>query len=348
MSVRAVMAGAEGSGAVSAAANAMPWCALRANGDATCPGRLARLLAGLALGRLDAKHRRKEPRAWLSGGQPLGRQVLGIVGVVGSEHLHASGGCRDSCDVDVNGRLRQIVCRPRTSKDQRTIQGERREQESLVVSLSAATTTEHVTARSLGVVLFRPWHCRRVEGGDSRAVGSFNRLESRTRRRRELPGRALLIGLAWHAVLTGADMHLTGVAALLGRASAEQARELGVRRQTSDQPVSYRQVEDTFGKLIRAAVAGLVVPHDHELADRRTGEVLPCPGPAGGCRHQVLTLDDIAARLLAASLPPSVPSTGAFAVDSTDYETWACRQSWTATPDADPDALPVAPPRSDT
>lgn len=55
-------------------------------------------------------------------------------------------------------------------------------------------------------------------------------LESRTGRRRELPGRALLIGLAWHAVLTVADLHLTDVAALLGRANNEQARELGVHR----------------------------------------------------------------------------------------------------------------------
>ncbi len=33
------------------------------------------------------------------------------------------------------------------------------------------------------------------------------------------------------------------------------------------------------------------------------------------------------------------------AVDSTDYETWACRQSWTTSPDTDPDALPVPPPQ---
>lgn len=164
-------------------------------------------------------------------------------------------------------------------------------------------------------------------------------LTSSTGRRRQLPGRALLIGLAWHAVLTGADMHLTGVAALLGRASPEQARELGVHRR-----VSYRQVEDSFGKLVRAAVAGLVVPHDHEPADWRTGEVLPRPGRRGGCRFAELTLDDVAARLVAASLPPSMPPTGSVAVDSTDYETWACRQSWTASPDADPDALPVAAP----
>lgn len=167
-------------------------------------------------------------------------------------------------------------------------------------------------------------------------------LVSSTGRRRELSGRALLIGLAWHAVSTGADMHLTGVAALLGRANDEQARELGVHRR-----VSYRQVEDTFRKLVRAAVVGLVVPHDHELADRSTGEVLPCPGRAGGCRFQELTLDDVAARLLAASLPAAVPPTGALAVDSTDYETWACRQSWTTSSDADPDALPVAAPAKD-
>lgn len=139
-------------------------------------------------------------------------------------------------------------------------------------------------------------------------------------------------------MLTGADLHLTGVAALLGRARPEQARELGVRRR-----VRYRQVEDTFGKLARAAVAGLVVPHDHEAADGCTGEVLRCPGRAGGCRFAELTLDDVAARLLAASLPTSVPPTGVLAVDSTDYETWACRQSWTISPDADPDALPVTP-----
>ena len=166
-------------------------------------------------------------------------------------------------------------------------------------------------------------------------------LASQTGRRRELTGRAMLIGLAWHAISTGANMHLTAVAALLGGANDEQAQVLGTHRR-----VSYRQVEDTFGKLVRAALAGLVVPHDHDLADLVTGEVLPCPGRAGGCRHEELTLDDVAARLLAASLPGSVAATGVLAVDSTDYETWACRQTWTTNPDTDPDALPVPPPSS--
>ena len=164
-------------------------------------------------------------------------------------------------------------------------------------------------------------------------------LASQTGRRRELPGRALLIGLTWHAISTGANMHLTGVAALLGGANDEQAQVLGTHR-----PVSYRQVEDTFGKLVQAVLVGLVVPHDHAVADLVTGEIVPCPGRAGGCRSEELTLDDVAARLLAASLPLSVGPTGVLAVDSTDYETWGCRQSWTTSPDA----LPVKPSPSDS
>jgi len=75
-------------------------------------------------------------------------------------------------------------------------------------------------------------------------------------------------------------------------------------------------------------VAGLVVPHDHEVADRRTGEVLPrrAGGRAGGCRFQELTLNDIAARLLAVAAGSGCLD-GVLAVDSTDCKTWACRQS---------------------
>jgi hypothetical protein len=164
-------------------------------------------------------------------------------------------------------------------------------------------------------------------------------LHCRTGRPRDLSVRALLIGLAWHGVASGTNMHLTGVAALMARATAGQARELGLRRR-----VTYRQVETGFRQLSAACSDGLQLPHTHPVADVFTGEVLSCPGSSGGCLGLTLTLDDVADRLLAASVPRVISTTGSVALDSTDYETWARRLSWAKTADAHPDALPVTAP----
>ncbi|NEA59271.1 hypothetical protein G3I60_35205 [Streptomyces sp. SID13666] len=150
---------------------------------------------------------------------------------------------------------------------------------------------------------------------------------------REFTARALLVGLAVHA-LRLEDMHLTKVLDTLTELPGHAQKALGLSGEAT-----YRMVWHAFTRLIDALQAGtLATAHNHPWVNRTTGELSPCPK---ACPYEAITTTVFIARLLDASLPETMPLTGAVAVDSTDYETWARRRSWSGHPDVDPDHLPV-------
>ncbi|MFF2375034.1 transposase [Streptomyces xiamenensis] len=151
---------------------------------------------------------------------------------------------------------------------------------------------------------------------------------------RAFTARALLVALATHAIRQG-DIHLTKVLATLAELPPSARHQLGLARDAD----TYRMLWHAFTRLVQAIEDGtLATPHNHLDVDTRTGEIPPC---AADCPHQVISLSVFTGRLLASSLPDSLGLTGAAAIDSTDYETWARRRSWARTPDIDPDHLPV-------
>lgn len=151
---------------------------------------------------------------------------------------------------------------------------------------------------------------------------------------REFTARALLVGLATHGLRQG-EMHLTKILHTLGELPSSARRELGLPHDVD----TYRMLWHAFTRLVDALQDGtLAIPHNHPEADTVAGEVLPCPND---CPHQPISLSTFTGRLLHASLPESLELTGAVAIDSTDYETWARRRSWARTPDVDPDHLPA-------
>ncbi|MGW6310002.1 transposase [Streptomyces niveus] len=159
---------------------------------------------------------------------------------------------------------------------------------------------------------------------------------------REFTARALLTGLAVHALLLE-EMHLTRVLDTLAELPYTARRKLGL----TDEP-SYRMLWHAYTLLTRALDTGtLATPHNHphhQTDPASPDEPLPsCPD---GCPYEPISLSEFAGRLLDASLPEGFPLTGIMAIDSTDYETWARRRAWTPKPDVDPDNLPVedAPP----
>ncbi len=157
---------------------------------------------------------------------------------------------------------------------------------------------------------------------------------------RLFPARALLTGLALHA-LRQEEMHLTKVTATLSQLSPSAQQALGLA-DLGDEGVSYRMVWHAYDRLVTALETGtLTVPHNHPgpFADYRTGELL-CPRD---CPQATITPDAFQQRLLAASIPAGVTLSSSVAIDSTDYETWARRRSWSTTPDVDPDHLPTEP-----
>ncbi|MBC3843321.1 hypothetical protein GXW82_33210 [Streptacidiphilus sp. 4-A2] len=120
---------------------------------------------------------------------------------------------------------------------------------------------------------------------------------------RLFPARALLTGLALHA-LRQEEMHLTKVASSLAQLSPSARRDLGLS-DLGDEGVTYRMVWHAYDRLTAAMEAGtLTIPHNHPAPylDRWTGEIL-CPAD---CPQEVLTPDTFQQRLLAASAPASV------------------------------------------
>ncbi|WP_329032431.1 hypothetical protein OIE71_06140 [Streptomyces sp. NBC_01725] len=160
---------------------------------------------------------------------------------------------------------------------------------------------------------------------------------------REFTARALLTGLAVHALLLE-EMHLTRVLDTLAELSLAARRELGLTSRAS-----YRMLWHAYTLLIRALDTGtLATPHNHPHhqagAPDSDERVPPCPD---GCPYEPISLSEFVGRLLDASLPEGFPLTGAVAIDSTDYETWARRRAWSPEPDVDPDHVPVPVPVED-
>lgn len=114
------------------------------------------------------------------------------------------------------------------------------------------------------------------------------------------------------------------------------ANELWARR-LLPVPVSYDQLWDGLHHIATALDNGLIVTaHTHPLlADPHTGLVDDCPpGCVGG---RMISRELFAARLCTAAAFPNdeQPRSTAFALDSTDLETWAARRSWAREPDVD-------------
>lgn len=154
---------------------------------------------------------------------------------------------------------------------------------------------------------------------------------------REFTAKALLTGLAVHALLLE-EMHLTRVLDTLADLSHTARGKLGLTT-----PASYRMLWYAYTRLIHALDTGtLTTPHNHP--NHQAGSpgseerVAPCPDD---CPYQPISLSEFVGRLLDASLPEGLPLTGAIAIDSTDYETWARRRAWTPQPDIAPDHAPV-------
>ncbi|MGW6773003.1 transposase [Streptomyces sp. NPDC055037] len=154
---------------------------------------------------------------------------------------------------------------------------------------------------------------------------------------REFTARALLTGLAVHAMLLE-EMHLTRVLDTLAGLPLTARRNLGL----TDEP-SYRMLWHAYTLLTRALDAGtLATPHNHPLR-RASSEEEPvsCPDE---CPYEPISISEFTGRLLDASLPEGLPLSGVIAIDSTDYETWARRRAWTPEPDIAPDHVPVPAP----
>ncbi|MFF2945710.1 hypothetical protein ACFVSQ_38345 [Streptomyces niveus] len=140
---------------------------------------------------------------------------------------------------------------------------------------------------------------------------------------RESTARALLTGLAVHALLLE-EMHLTRVLDTLAELPLAARCELGLTSRAS-----YRMLWHAYTLLIRALDTGtLATPHNHPHHQAGSPDsderVLPCPD---GCPYEPISLSEFVGRLLDASLPEGFPLTGAVAIDSTDYETWARRRA---------------------
>ncbi|MFE4533633.1 hypothetical protein ACFRKB_01010 [Streptomyces scopuliridis] len=161
---------------------------------------------------------------------------------------------------------------------------------------------------------------------------------------REFTARALLTGLAVHALLLE-EMHLTRVLDTLAELPLAARRKLGLTSRAS-----YRMLWHAYTLLIRALDTDtLITPHNHPSQQARSPglneRVPPCPD---GCPYEPISLSEFVGRLLDASLPGGFPLTGVIAIDSTDYETWARRRAWSPEPDIAPDHVPVPVPAEDT
>ncbi|GAA3817006.1 hypothetical protein [Cellulomonas soli] len=150
--------------------------------------------------------------------------------------------------------------------------------------------------------------------------------------------------VSWRTLLTvfvtagirGGDMLLT----LVQKTAAEMLRDGLLPAK-----VSYCQLWDNLDHFSTAMDADHVVSaHNHDLvASTKTGEVEDCPTGCTGGRP--ITRELFAALLLHASSFPGgmTINTTVFALDSTDKETWAARQSWDKLPDIDQSAGAVRP-----
>jgi hypothetical protein len=145
--------------------------------------------------------------------------------------------------------------------------------------------------------------------------------------RRELSWRTALHIFCTAGIL-GGEMHVTRVSGV-----AQGMVDEGLLTAS----VSYCQLWDALDIFTKALESGsITTPHDHRVkVNTRTGEVADCPR---GCRGgRTVTREVFSALLLLASaFPPGTSCmTLAFALDSTDLETWARRQSWDRRPDID-------------
>ncbi|WP_201772103.1 hypothetical protein, partial [Streptomyces clavuligerus] len=158
---------------------------------------------------------------------------------------------------------------------------------------------------------------------------------------RKFTARALLTGLAVHA-LRLEEMHLTRILTTFDDLPPSARRDLGLSG-----PVTYRMLWHAYTVLVRALDNGtLAVPHHHpgHQAGTGAGAAPGGPGhcPVAGCPYEPVTVSTFTGRLLNASLPDGFSLTGALAVDSTDFETWARRRARSGRePDVDPDHPPV-------
>lgn len=146
-------------------------------------------------------------------------------------------------------------------------------------------------------------------------------LESRLNWRpdRQLPLRTLLIGVEMLGIL-GRRSHHRQVRLALRSLPENVQRTLGVI-DAAGRVVTYRQIEKAV-----CQIAGILkkptilVDHDHDLIDKDTGEVLPCPVT---CPYTRADHNWFMAAMAQASIPDDIPRAQDMAMDSTDMETWA-------------------------
>ncbi|WP_447587265.1 hypothetical protein [Cellulomonas persica] len=152
-------------------------------------------------------------------------------------------------------------------------------------------------------------------------------LTSAVGRPRKATWRMILVVFATAGIL-GTDMLITKVARVATSMAANGHLPSSV---------SYDQLTDGLDRFTAELESGrIVTAHTHPLVvDRRTGVVHPCPEGCEGGRP--ISRERFAALLLLASgYPPgTAPNTTVFAIDSTDFETWAARKSWHRLPDID-------------
>lgn len=156
-------------------------------------------------------------------------------------------------------------------------------------------------------------------------------------RPRTIPLRVIAIGMALHAISTGGNMILTKIRDTLAQLSPAERHRIGLHEEPT-----YSRVRSGIRAIIRAAEAGVHIPHDHPEADMITGEVIECDD---GCPYLCAGLDQITTAIVAGTIPDSVTTSRTLAIDGTDYETSArCRdefvhpQTGQKVRSADPDA----------